>query len=309
MPRTMPTAPASWSVCMTGGTGLLGKGMEETAPADCRIVSLHLRDYPVDDPWATHIRADVRDARAVESVFRAERFDAVVHAAGIGSVDYAESHYAEAYTSNIEGTRNVALQCREAGSHLVYISTNAVFDGRRAPYREDAPVCPVNKYGEMKAQCEALVREIVPSATIVRPILMYGWNHLICRQNPVTWMLGKLMRGEVVHVVNDVRENPLYNRQCGLAIWEILRRRAEGTFHIAGRDVVTRDQFALLVAKVFDQDPALVRPVSSAFFPSIAPRPPDTTFVTERMQQDLGIEPLGLEAGLRDMKQRMQVRV
>ena len=123
----------SKTILVTGGTGLLGKGMEETLPAGWDIVSLHQRDYKVTGSKARHLMLDIRDKRAVDRLFARRRFDAVVHATGIASVDYVENHYAESLESNIVGTLNVTSAARRADTHLVYVSTNAVFDGGRPP--------------------------------------------------------------------------------------------------------------------------------------------------------------------------------
>ncbi len=294
---------------VTGGTGLLGKGMEETMPAGWSVVSLHQRDYKVAGSKARHLALDIRDKRAVDRLFARRRFDAVVHAAGIASVDYVENHYAESLESNIVGTLNVTSACRRAGAHLIYVSTNAVFDGTKAPYRETDPVNPVNKYGRLKVECERLVRETLEHWTIVRPILMYGWNHAVTRPNPATWIYERLLRGEAVSMVDDVRENPLYNISCGRALWAAVRLRPKDIFHLAGRDAVNRWQFAQEVARSFGLDAALIKRVSSAAFPGIAPRPQDTTFVTTRMERELGVRPTGLREGLAGMKAAMSARV
>ena len=173
------TRPHAKTILVTGGTGLLGKGLEETLPPGWRIVSVHQRDYAVEGSPSRHLVLDIRDKRAVDQLFAENAFDAVVHAAGIASVDYVEKHFAESLESNIVGTLNVTSAARRAGTHLIYISTNAVFDGKKAPYREDDPVAPVNKYGGLKVECERLVRETLEHWTIVRPILMYGWNHSV----------------------------------------------------------------------------------------------------------------------------------
>jgi dTDP-4-dehydrorhamnose reductase len=293
---------------VTGGTGLLGKGLEETLPPGWRIVSLHQRDYKVENSKSRHLILDIRDKRAVDRLFARTAFDAVVHAAGIASVDYVEKHYAESLESNIVGTLNVTSACRRAGTHLIYVSTNAVFDGRKAPYREDDPVHPINKYGDLKVQCERIVRETLSHWTIVRPILMYGWNHMVTRPNPATWIYEKLMRGETVSMVDDVWENPLYNISCGRALWAVVHKRPEGAFHIAGKDSVNRWQFAKEVAGVFGLDAALVKRVSSKAFPEIALRPRNTTFVTTRMERELGVRPLTLREGLTAMKAAMSAR-
>lgn len=299
--RRSPGRPRK-TVLITGGTGLLGKGMEETLPPDWAIVSLHQRDYKVPGSKARHLEIDIRDKRAVDALFESQRFDAVVHAAGIASVDYVESHYAESLESNIVGTLNVTSASRRAGAYLIYVSTNAVFDGTKPPYRETDPVNPVNKYGQLKVECERLVRETLERWTIVRPILMYGWNHAATRANPATWIYDKLSRGEAVSMVTDVHENPLYNVSCGRALWATIDKRPAGIFHLAGRDAVDRYRFALAVAETFGLDPSLVKPVTSAAFPDIAPRPRNTTFVTSRMEDELGVRPMTLHEGLSAMK-------
>lgn len=291
-----------------GGTGLLGKGIEETAPPNVRILSIHLRDYFVEGAKAEHILLDVRDKRKVERLFARYEFDAVVHTAGIASVDYAEAHYAESLESNVVGTLNVILACRRVRCHLVYVSTNAVFDGSSPSYRESDPVRPINKYGKIKAECERLVCETLDRFTIVRPILMYGWNHPAGRPNPATWVLQKLKRGETVHMVKDVYENPLYNRQCGEAIWEVIGKKPAGIIHLAGGEVLNRYEFSLKIAEVFGLDASLIQPVDSSFFRSLAPRPKNTSFVTERMENELGIRPLKVEHGLQSMKDRVRVQ-
>lgn len=298
----------SKTVLVTGGTGLLGKGLEETMPAGWKLLSLHQREYAVEGSRAEHLVLDIRDKRAVDALFSERRFDAVVHAAGIASVDYVEKHYAESLESNIVGTLNITSAARRASGYLIYVSTNAVFDGRKAPYREDDPVKPVNKYGGLKVECERLVRETLERWAIARPILMYGWNHVVTRPNPATWIHEKLLRGEEVKLVDDVFENPLYNRQCGRALWAMIEKQPGGVFHLAGKDRVNRYEFGLAVAKAFGLDSELVKKVKSSAFPGIAPRPPDTSFVTERMRKILGVKPMTLKEGLADMKASMSVR-
>lgn len=295
------------SVLITGGTGLLGKALEELAPSDARLVSLHARDYRVDGQRAKHLILDIRDKKAVDRLFARETFDTVIHAAGIASVDYVEKHYAESLESNIVGTLNVTSACRRAGTHLIYVSTNAVFDGRNAPYAEDAPVAPVNKYGRLKVECERLVQETLERWTIVRPILMYGWNHVVGRPNPATWIYDKLLRGEVVELVDDVTENPLYNVQCGEALWAAIRRKPAGIIHLAGKDAVNRHQFGLAVAKAFGLDASLIKRVKSSRFPGIAPRPPDTTLIVRRMERELSVRAMPLAEGLAAMRKTMAV--
>lgn len=293
-------------ILLTGGTGLLGKGFIEMAAGDYQIISIHVRDYVVKDPKATHLVLDLGDKREIDKLFAKYDFDAVIHAAGVANVDYAEKNYAESLESNLIGTLNITSYCRRRGCQMIYVSTNAVFDGTSAPYDELREVHPINKYGQIKVACERVVTETLQHFTIVRPILMYGWNHSFGRANPVTWIIEKLSHREPIHMVNDVYENPLYNVQCGEAIWEVVKRKPDGIFHLAGADVFNRYESARLVARVFDLDTSLIHSVDSSYFPSIAMRPKNTSFVTTRMEKELEIKPLRFEEGLLDMKRKMK---
>lgn len=296
--QPVPTTNGPRTVLITGGTGLLGQGLFETVPPGWSIVSVHLRAY---DPGAPHIQLDVRDRAALERLFEAHRFDAVVHSAGIASVDISEQHVNESTESNLGGTRNLTELCAATGTRMLYISTNAVFDGESAPYGETDRVNPVNAYGRIKLACERLVQDTLERAVVIRPILMYGWPHAMGRPNPVTWVVDALTRGERINVVDDVYENPLHNIQAAQAIWRILERDLTGIVHLAGGQLVNRHQLALAVARSFGLDASHIRPVPSTFFPHIAPRPRNTSLRTTRMERELGVAPSMLEEGLGSM--------
>ena len=78
----------------------------------------------------------------------------VVHLASITDVDLCERDPELAKLVNAESTASLAEQCLEAGSYLVYVSTDYVFDGRRGNYNEDDQPNPVNVYGCSKLRGE-----------------------------------------------------------------------------------------------------------------------------------------------------------
>ena len=75
-----------------------------------------------------------------------------------------------------------------------------------------------------------------------------------------------------------------------------------GIYHIAGSETASRYELACKAAEIFGLDKRLIRPVDSSFFPSIAPRPKNTSYKIEKMQGELHIKPLDIRAGLALMK-------
>lgn len=291
-------------VFITGGTGLLGHHLIMTAPKahdiSCTFFPEHKKNAIPYNCGKYHL--DVTDAGAVLAAMRKIRPDYVVHTASLANVDYVEKHKEEAEKTNVGGTVNIIRGCMETGSRLIYISSNAVFDGNHPPYSEEDPVNPISYYGRLKAKEEELVRKSGLKYSIVRAILMYGWNLDAERKNPVTWLLDELDSGRTVNMVDDIFCNPLFAMDSVNAIWKIVELDKQGVFHVGGRDEFSRYRFALAVAEVFGLEKKLIRPVKNEFFSGIAPRPRNTTYSIEKIKRELGVFPLGAREGLAEMK-------
>lgn len=63
-----------------------------------------------------------------------------------------------------------------AGRRVVYLSSDAVFDGLRGNYTEDDPPSPATLYGKNLVAVEKIVRERCPDACVVRPSYLYGFQ-------------------------------------------------------------------------------------------------------------------------------------
>lgn len=292
------------TVLITGGTGLLGKTLLETAPADVRAIgTTHRRPAP-EALRDRFLPLELTDRSSVERLFEEARPQAVIHTASIGEVDEAERDPGRVRAVNVEGTRLILDACRRSGAALIFISSNAVFDGTSAPYREDAPLKSVNRYGQIKIEAERLLGPSGVPHLIVRPILMYGWPLEGGRENAVTRWLQGWERGRPAPVAEEIVSMPLWVGDCACAVWTGLARGKRGIVHVGGPNRVTMVEFAREVCRCFRHDEHLVQPVSSGTFGHLAPRPRDTSFDLTRLRQEFGIEPLGIREGLTRMRRQ-----
>jgi dTDP-4-dehydrorhamnose reductase len=293
----------STRILITGGTGLLGQALLNSRPPNVELFGTYVPDKaPSIDLPCPFFPLDVRDSDQVAPLFERVQPQVVIHAASIGSVDYSEQHREESWAVNVGGTQNIGRACARHHARLIFISSNAVFDGEHPFYAEDAPVYPINYYGQLKVEGEAWVKASGLDYAIVRPILMYGWHLPSERGNWVTTWLRALRQGQRIKVVDDVGTKPLYALNCAEVIWAVIAQHATGLYHAAGADHITLYQFAQATAEVFGLDAALIDPVPSSYFPEIAPRPKDTSFDTTKMERDLGIRAWGVYDGLRHMQ-------
>lgn len=285
-------------VLITGGTGLLGKALLETAPAGFEVLATFHRNPPPVEWRGRFFPLDVTSEASVAHVVAAMHPDVVIHAASLGSVDQAEREPALVRRVNVEGTQAIGRSCARCNARLVFISSNAVFDGAHPPYAEDSPVRAVNRYGALKIEAEAWVRASGLPHVIIRPILMYGWPFPGGRENVVTRWLAHWEAGQGTEVAQDIYSMPLFADNCAEAIWAAVREERRGTYHVAGANRVSLAAFAKETACVFGHDERLVIPVASAQLSGFAPRPSDTSFVTTKMERELGVRPIGIAEGL-----------
>ena len=292
----------SYKIFVTGGTGLLGSTLVRTAPKEFEVEASYNKNTMITER-ARFIQIDITDKTRVFEVFDEIKPEVLIHTAATANVDYCETHKEEVWRVNVAGTENLLDACDKHDTKMIFTSTNAVFDGEHAPYSEEDEPNPINYYGKTKLEAETLVRKRGAEHAVARLMTMYGWNNPSERQNPVTWLLSKLMNAEAVHVVDDIYNNHLFVDNCADAIWAIVKLDKVGTYHIAGKDCISIYELALKTADVFELDKTLIKPVKSDFLKFPAPRPKNTCYVTDKMEKELGVRPLAIKEGLLYMKQ------
>lgn len=292
-----------YKIFVTGGTGLLGSTLVRMAPKEFELTASYNKNTMiVERGRASFIQIDITNKAAVFDFFDEAKPEVLIHTAAMANVDYCETHKEEAWRVNVEGTANLLGACDKHGTKMIFISTNGVFDGEKAPYSEKDGPNPINHYGKTKLEAENLVRKSGKNHTVARLMTMYGWNNPAERQNPVTWLLSKLRSGETVDMADDIYNNHLLADNGADAIWSIVKLDKSGTYHIAGKDCVSVYELALKVAEVFELDKALIARAKRGFLKTVAPRPKNTCFNTEKMEKEL-VRPLGIKEGLLYMKQ------
>jgi dTDP-4-dehydrorhamnose reductase len=258
---------------ITGGAGLLGQSLIESAPAGHEVHATQRR-RPVRG--ATAHTLELSDAAAVDALFARLRPELVIHTAY--SMQQGERDV-------LRATETVVQGCLATGARLIYLSTDALLDGEHAPYAEDAEPAPVHEYGRWKARAERHVREALPGATVVR-------TSLITRFDPpdprCAWVADSLRRAEPITLFADELRCPIAAEDLGRQIWEIAALLAEeqaGVWNLVGPEAVSRYSLGLLIAAHQGLDPAGLTPALSATSPT--PRPRDLRLSTARADRVL----------------------
>jgi UDP-glucose 4-epimerase len=111
--------------------------------------------------WGELRQIDLLVPDALDAVFSAERFDAVMHFCALSLVGVSVREPYDYYVNNVAGTLNL-LQAmkRHAVDRLVFSSSAAVYGQPQSELiGEDHPQAPINPYGESKLIVERVLRD------------------------------------------------------------------------------------------------------------------------------------------------------
>ena len=250
--------------------------------------------------WAA---LDITDPAAVDAALDAARPVAVVNAAAMTNVDACETAPEAALAANGAGPRHLAAACVRLGARLVHVSTDYVFPGDQAqpgPYREDALVRPINTYGASKLAGERAVREVCGGRVpwlVARTALVYG--HIPGgRTNFVKWLVGELRAGRRVKIVDDQFNTPTLADDLASALLHLLARGSTGIIHIAGPDLLARDELARTIADEYHLDASLIDVTTTAALRQTAQRPLHSGLRTARAAELDSVTLRGVRGGL-----------
>jgi UDP-glucuronate 4-epimerase len=104
------------------------------------------------------VELDIEDAPALDHLFAAHRFDAVINLAARAGVRYSMENPRVYFTTNTIGTLNVLESMRRHEVRkLVMASTSSLYAGQRMPFDETLPVnTPISPYAASKKAAEVL---------------------------------------------------------------------------------------------------------------------------------------------------------
>ncbi|MEM2890546.1 MAG: dTDP-4-dehydrorhamnose reductase [Candidatus Hadarchaeum sp.] len=288
-------------IFVTGSTGLLGHQIVEAAvKAGHEVLASYVNVPP---HRGEPVRLDLCELRSIRPIITRLKPEVIIHTAAYTDVDGCEINRDKALKLNALATQQIALGAQEINAYMIYVSTDYVFDGQKGMYKEDDAPCPVNYYGYTKLEGERHVLASSGSRCVIRTSALYGWGK---KNNFATWVLSKLSSGVTVKVVTDQHVSPTLNTNLAEMILEISEKNIAGILHAAGADRISRYDFAVELAKVFELNHKLIHPVSIDEMAWLAKRPRDSSLDISKCSSLLKSKALGVREALKAMKAQLQ---
>jgi len=239
------------------------------------------------------------DAEAIESLVAEAAPDAIIHTAALSRPDLCAANPELARSLNVYATRGLARAAARAGAHFVFTSSDLVYGAHTAePFEDSTQPAPVGVYAATKVAAEqAALRETGGQATIARMALLYGWGTGASQCFAEEW-LARLRAGQLVRAFTDQFRRALSVEDAAAMLLAMAERRLAGIYNVAGPELPSRYEFALLLARTFGCDEALVEPTRQASVTYADPRPTRLDLSAAKLAAALGYEPATPAMGL-----------
>ncbi|NDD19157.1 MAG: SDR family oxidoreductase [Flavobacteriia bacterium] len=286
---------SSKRVLITGANGLLGQSILHANQGRFTLCATGRGEVRGDLKGAEYQVLDTTSPEDYARVFEAFKPDVVIHGAAMTQVDDCELQPALCHSLNVDATAACIEACERVGAHLIFISTDFIFDGTSGPYSEEAQAAPLSIYGQSKADAEALVQQATCPWTIARTVLVIGYVPGLSRSNIILWARGALSKGQRIKVVDDQVRSPTWSMDLAEGCLLIAEKAATGIFHLSGPDTMSILELVQHVAAHGGYDAGLIDRVSSETLGQPAKRPPITGFDISKAQKDLGFAPHTLQ--------------
>ena len=289
-------------ILITGTNGMLGSNTAKFY-SDKEKIELLCTDKEKSNTSNNfeEIVCDITNREQIKKVILDFYPDYVINTAAFTNVDLCETEKEIAWKTNVKAVEYIAEACRTVDAHLVHISSDYVFDGKKGPYSENYTPNPLGYYGRTKLASENTLKISGINYTILRTNVLYGVVEK-GKADFVYWVIKSLSENKKINIVTDQFNNPTFVDDLISGINKVIEFKKSGIFNIGGREFLNRYDFTQKIADYFNLNKNLIKPILTKELNQKAPRPLKSGLITLKAETQLGFKPHTIVQSLEKIK-------
>ena len=260
---------------LTGASGFLGWNLCQVARKKWEVYGTYF-SHDVNISGIKLSKINLTNFNELKRLFEEVKPDAVIHTAAASQPNFCQTHPQESQEINVTVSANIAALCADAEIPCAFTSTDLVFNGLNAPYKETDPVCPVSIYGEQKVMAEDEMLARYPQTAVCRMPLMFGDGGPVA-QSFIQPMFAKLKAGEELSLFIDEFRTPVSGKTAAEGLLFAVENKFQGIFHLGGKERISRYEFFRLFVEILEMKSAKLKQCLQKDVKMSAPRPADVS--------------------------------
>ncbi|MDZ8052055.1 MAG: SDR family oxidoreductase [Aulosira sp. ZfuVER01] len=279
---------------ITGASGFLGWHICQLAKLEWEVYGTYF-SHSLAIPGVKMVKVNLTVYQELKDIFNQINPAAVIHTAAHSQPNFCQTHPQESYTINVTSSCNIAGLCADDAIPCAFTSTDLVFDGLNAPYKETDAVCPVSIYGEQKVKAEVGMLERYPNTAVCRMPLMFGMATPSAKSF-IQPFIETLQAGKELNLFIDEFRTPVSGITAAKGLLLALEK-VQGLIHLGGKERISRYDFGKLLVEIFQISEAKLQGCRQQDVKMAAPRPADVSLDSSKAFA-LGYQPLSLKEEL-----------
>jgi len=189
------------TVLITGASGFIGARFSKNFKGHKSVGLTRQENLSKDKNL---VKCDLTNQVQLKKIVKDINPDVIYHFAGLTNPQRNEQTPEDAKLLHVGITKNLINSIDKQNTHIVFLSTDKVFDGTKIDPEETSETNPLWGYGSLKLECEKIIEESMPKYHIIRLPIVHG-NGNEKSSSFIDDALINLRRGNKVYAFNNIK--------------------------------------------------------------------------------------------------------
>jgi len=268
---------------ITGVSGLLGNNLAHYFKDKQEVTGLYF-SHPVVIRGIRTEKCDLLHDNSIRQIISDFNPSIIIHCASLTNIDQCESDRNLTEKINVAATKNIREAITDKDIKLVYISTDAVYDGVKGDFSEDDEIDPLNYYGLSKYEGELQI--LRKEHSLILRTNIFGWN-IQDKKSLGEWILDELNGRRKINGFKDAYFSSIYTMEFARVIDIAIQKKLSGVYNCGSQNSCSKYEFAVKIAECFGLDRTLITPISIDDFNFKAKRGKNLSLNVNKLQKEL----------------------
>ncbi len=159
------------------------------------------------------------------------------------NIDRCKTEYESSRRVNVETAKEMVGTLAEENYHVIYFSTDNVFDGMKGNYSEKDTTNAINEYGKMKEEMEHFLRDKYPEVCIFRlPKVLSAEREI--KNMLADWEQRRF--DNEIRCIKGMRMSVVAKDDLYQACLIAAERKMQGIYHLSSGEIYSRKELAAI---------------------------------------------------------------
>lgn len=279
------------TILIIGATGYIGSEIYKYAKQDPKVDTCIGTKFRSEGEEYVEFDILKSDISAIDKMVMDDDKYALICSADT-NIDFCSRNYDMAYEKNVTATIALIERLKNMDYHIIYFSTDNVFNGEKGNYTEEDAPHPINEYGKMKAEIEKYLLQEVSKSCIMRLGKIVG-NFTRKNDLLMEWH-NKAEQKEIIHCIRDNILTITHVDDIANCFFLIIERKLTGLYNIVGNRGYARKELCMKFLEYINLK-AVVKEIPIKEFPFLEKRPLNLSMLNTKFTKETGYRFMELE--------------